>query len=306
MAAAGGAFRSGFQLRENSAAALGNAFAGAAASTEDASAVAANNPAGMMGLSGNQVSGDLSIVIPSAIFSGTGLNGAGQPIGRGNGGDARSAQPVPAVYGVFDASPDLKFGLALTAPFGLKSQYRSDWVGRYQAIKSDFETININPNVAYRVTHWLSIGGGPAIQHAAAELTSAINSTSVAHLANPRLPAGFSLPDGYVRVTGDSLSLGYNLGILAQISPETRFGASYRSQVSQRLEGRTTLNVPAPLAADSRFQSTPAHTDLKTPDIVSLAGSHQISPDLILLGETQWTNWSVVKNFGLNAPAAPL
>ncbi|MBV9687787.1 MAG: fatty acid transporter, partial [Alphaproteobacteria bacterium] len=32
--AAGGAFASGFQLRENSAAALGNAFAGAAASVE--------------------------------------------------------------------------------------------------------------------------------------------------------------------------------------------------------------------------------------------------------------------------------
>jgi long-chain fatty acid transport protein len=301
VAAAGAALGSGFQLRENSAAALGNAFAGAAASTEDPSVIA-NNPAGMIGLSGNQVSGDLSIVIPSAIFSGMGLNAVRQPIRGGNGGNAGGAQPVPAVYGVFDASPDVKFGLALTAPFGLKSQYRSDWVGRYQAIKSDLETININPNIAYRVTDWLSIGGGPAIQHAGAELTSAINSTSVAHLANPLLPAGFSLPDGYVRVTGDSLSVGYNLGILAQVSPATRFGVSYRSQVSQRLEGTAALNVPAPLAADPRFQSTPAHTDLKTPDIVSLAGSHQISPDLILLAEVQWTNWSVVKNLRVERP----
>jgi long-chain fatty acid transport protein len=50
------------------------------------------------------------------------------------------------------------------------------------------------------------------------------------------------------------------------------------------------------LAASPQFQNTPARADLKTPDVVSLAGSHQISPQLILLAEVQWTNWSVVKN----------
>jgi len=65
------AWGSGFQIRENSASALGNAFAGAAASSEDPSIIA-NNPAGMIGLSGNQVSGDIGIIIPSAVFSGMG------------------------------------------------------------------------------------------------------------------------------------------------------------------------------------------------------------------------------------------
>jgi len=143
IAFAGEAWGSGFQLRENSASALGNAFAGAAASTEDPSIIA-NNPAGMIGLSGNQVSGDMSIIIPSAVFSGTGRTVARQPITGGNGGDAGGAQPVPAAYGFYDASPDLKFGLALTAPFGLQTQYDSDWVGRYQALKSNIATININ------------------------------------------------------------------------------------------------------------------------------------------------------------------
>src|SRR5262249_38276195 len=156
----GAGWGTGFQLRENSTSALGNAFAGAAASTEDPSIIA-NNPAGMIGLSGNQVSGDLSIVIPSTVFSGTAVSATRQAISGGNGGDAGSAQPVPAVYGVYDASSDLKFGLAISAPFGLKTQYDSGWVGRYQAIKSDIETININPNVAYRVADWLSLGGGP-------------------------------------------------------------------------------------------------------------------------------------------------
>src|SRR5207244_1672191 len=104
----------------------------------------------------------------------------------------------------------------ITAPFGLKTQYDRDWVGRYQAIKSDIKTINLNPNVAYRVVDWLAVAGGPAIQHVHAELTNAINSTAVARLANPLLSAGFSLPDGTARVTGDSLSIGYTLGVLAE------------------------------------------------------------------------------------------
>ena len=299
--AAGGAFASGFQLRENSAAALGNAFAGAAASVEDTSIVA-NNPAGMTALRGNQVSGDLAIVIPSAIFSGMSVNAAHQPVSGSNGGDAGGAQPVLAAYGFYDASPDVKFGLAITAPFGLKTQYDSGWVGRYNAVKSDLEVININPNIAFRLTDWLSVGAGPALQHTSAELTNAINSTSIARLANPQLPAGFALPDGYAHITGDSLSVGYNLGVFAQISPETQIGASYRSQVSHRLDGTATINVPAPLAVDPRFQTTPSQTDFKTPEIVSLAGSSRIRPDLMLLAEVQWTNWSVVKNLRIQRP----
>jgi long-chain fatty acid transport protein len=292
---------SAFQLRENSASALGNAFAGAAASAEDSSIIA-NNPAGMTILSGNQASGDLSIIIPSAVFSGIGFSATRQSTSGGNGGDAESAQPVPAAYGFYDASPDLKFGLALIAPFGLNLQYDSDWIGRYQAIKSGIETVNINPNVAYRVSNWLSVGGGPAIQYAHTELTNAVNSTAVARLANPLLPAGFVLPDGLARVVGDSLSIGYNLGVLAEVSPSTRFGASYRSRVSQRIEGTATFNVPVPLAANQRFQDTPARFRLETPDILSLAAYHEVSPEVTLLAEVQWTNWSVVKNLRIERP----
>jgi long-chain fatty acid transport protein len=285
---------SGFQLRENSVSALGNAFAGAAASTEDPSVIA-NNPAAMIGLSGNQVSGATSVVTPSAVFSGTGMTARREPIRGGNGGDAGSAQLVPAAYGFYDTSPDLKFGLALTAPFGLTTEYNAGWVGRYQAIKSKIETININPNAAYRLADWLAVGGGPVIQQAHAEFTNAINSSAVARLASPQLPPGFTLADGFARVAGDSLSAGYTLGAVAELSPATRIGASYRSQLRHRLEGNATFNVPAALAGNPRFQNTPAGADLKTPEIVSLAGSHKVSSELTLLAEAQWTNWSVIR-----------
>jgi long-chain fatty acid transport protein len=256
----------------------------------------------MIGLTGNQVYGATSIIMPSAVFSGTGLTAGRQPISGGNGGNAVSAQPIPAAYGFYDAVPNLKLGLALTAPFGLTSQYDADWVGRYQAIKSKIATVNINPNAAYRFSDWLAVGGGPAIQHADAEFTNAINSSAVARLANPLLPQGFALADGFARVTGESWAAGYILGALAELSPDTRLGASYRSQLLHRLEGNATFNVPAPLATSPRFQNTPAIADLKTPEIVSLAGSHRVSPELTLMAEVQWTNWSVVKALSVQRP----
>ena len=90
--------------------------------------------------------------------------------------------------------------------------------------------------------------------------------------------------------------------MLAEISPDTRFGASYHSQVSHRIDGIAAFNVPVPLAASPAFQNTPARTDLKTPEIVSLAASHDVSPEVTILAEAQWTNWSVVKNLRIERP----
>ena len=84
----------------------------------------------MTGLSGNQASGAMSIIISSAVFAGTGFNTARQTISGGNGGDAGTARRVPATYGLCDVSPDPKLGLAITASFGLKAQYNGDLTPR--------------------------------------------------------------------------------------------------------------------------------------------------------------------------------
>src|SRR5437764_15427024 len=89
----------GFALQEQSAAGLGNAYAGAAAVAEDASTVWWN-PAGMTLLNGITVTGALHSITPSSKFS----NGNSQPacvaptvcrpLG-GNGGDAGDTAYVP-------------------------------------------------------------------------------------------------------------------------------------------------------------------------------------------------------------------
>ncbi len=64
--------------------------------------------------------------------------------------------------------------LGVNAPFGLTTEYDSNWIGRYQAIKSKIETINVNPAISYKFGNW-AVGAGANYQHIKADFTKATN-----------------------------------------------------------------------------------------------------------------------------------
>lgn len=251
---------SGFALIEQSASGLGNAFAGAAASAEDASTIFFN-PAGMTKLPNRQVAGALHFIVPSAKYS------DGNPA-TNDGGEGGSLAPVPNFYCVMALSPASRFGLGVNAPFGLKTEYDPNWVGRVAAIKSDLKTINLNPSLATKLTDQLSVGIGLSIEYAKADLS------------------GFAGGAGILSVKGDDWGVGGNVGLLYEMDNTTRIGLSYRSRIKHKLEGDATFSaVPALNGGIS--------ADLTLPDIASLSIVKQISPALTLLGDISYTAWSV-------------
>lgn len=300
---------SGFQLKEQSAEGLGNAFAGATAKAQDLSTIFFN-PAGMTALSGHQGQLVTSYIIPRAEFKlesksldlpGTPLDG-GFLRGEGNQGDAIDDALVPAAYAMYDASEDLKFGLAVNVPFGLVTDYDDNWAGRYHALKSNLETIAVQPSAAYRINDWLSVGGGPVFQYAKAELTKALDIGSV--LANAALapPTAVGNPafDAKTKVTGDDFSVGYTLGVMFQPLETTRVGLSYRSRITHDLEGDIEFDgVAAPLSANPAFSNGKAEAKLKLPATASMGVYHEINDQLALMGEVAWTEWSVFKELSV-------
>jgi long-chain fatty acid transport protein len=147
LAMSGAASASGFALIEQSASGLGNAYAGGAASAEDASTVYFN-PAGMTNIKGSQVLVAVHAIKPSAQFSNNGSTGA---LGTDTGGDAGSLALVPSLYLVGDIGEQWKYGIGVSSPFGLKTEYSSSWIGRNLAIKSELKTVNINPSISYKM-----------------------------------------------------------------------------------------------------------------------------------------------------------
>ena len=174
-----------FVLSEQSVSGLGTAFAGGAASAEDASTLF-YNPAGLARLDQGEFQMGLHAIIPSDEFTnqgsrynlpGTPFNGL--PVLGNNGGNAGVnhlignmylSQPIlrNSSYG------DLTLGLGLTSPFGLETDYSPGWVGRYAALRTKLLTLDIQPTVAWRWDRF-SIGAGLDIQYASARLTQAID-----------------------------------------------------------------------------------------------------------------------------------
>lgn len=287
LGAAGEASASGFQLREQSSEGLGNAFAGATAKAYNLSTIY-YNPAGMTRLEGNQVAGSATVIMPQAHFSGSNTVGATRTSG-GDGGDAINDAAVGAVYGMWDARPDLKFGMAVTAPFGLRSDYDVDWVGRYHALESAITNINVSPSVAYRINDNLSLGAALQIAYTKVRLTQAINLTTL---------TGGALPgDGKGIVEGDDFGFGGDVGLLYEFSPTTRAGLNYRSQIKHTLEGDATFQATAAqkAALGVNLRDTTASAELTTPDTVSFGIYHELSPQWAVMSDVQWTNWSTFK-----------
>ena len=143
------ALATGFQLNEQSASSIGNAFAGGAAFTDDISAMWWN-PAAISKFERRQFVQGLHVVVPSIKFSDEASQPAfNQPLG-GNGGDAGGWNFIPNLFFSTPINNQFSFGLAVNAPFGNKTQYSNGWLGRYQALDSEILTVNVNPAISWK------------------------------------------------------------------------------------------------------------------------------------------------------------
>ena len=290
----GQAFAAGFQLREQSADYIGNAFAGSAAQATSPATIW-YNPAGMTMLHGNQIAGSLTWIAPQARFSGSGRSVLGSSTGTNMGGDAIDDAAVGSTFAMYSFSNDLKFGLAVTSPFGLRTSYPGDWAGRYFGVASAVTSINVNPNLAWRVNKNLSIGGGISAQWLEADLTGAVNQAAVCYRM-PSIPTCPTSADGMLRVKGDNIGIGYNLGILYEFSPGTRVGASYRSAIRYNLQGdATSTGAVASLAVPSG----PIHADFTSPASATVSAYHEIDDKWAVMADVQWTQWSSFKDLNV-------
>jgi len=170
----------GFQISEQSLSGLGRAFAGAGVAGDDLSDMF-YNPGGMFLVEGTQFQAGTTLLDISGVFSNEGstqrlFTGAGFATvpARGINSDGGDVAIVPHMYYTRDLTDNMKFGLSISAPFGLKTEYDSNWVGRYHALTSELKTVDINPSVAWQINDSVSVGVGLSIQQADATLSRAV------------------------------------------------------------------------------------------------------------------------------------
>lgn len=294
----------GFAVTAKGNSGLGNAYAGATAVAEDAASVYWN-PAGMTRLPGNNAAASLLVVNPSCEFQSakTATNAFDvqiDPVGA-SGGDAGQALRLPNIFYSHSFSDRLKVGIDVVVPFSLDTKYDSLWVGRYYAVKSELQTYDINPAIAYRIDERWSLGAGISAQHLDAELTHAVDFGLINALdCSNDYPLIPSIPtsDGSVAVTGDDWGYGFNLGVLFESSENTRFGLTYRSKVEHTIDGGAGFTYPAAapsIGADARvgLVNQNVRLDIDLPATVSVSGYHRIG-QWAITGDVTWTQWSTL------------
>jgi long-chain fatty acid transport protein len=231
-------------------------------------------------------------------------------------------------------SKDWTFGLGINVPFGLTTEYDDGWIGRYQALKSQIKTININPAIAWRVTPTLSLGVGVNYQQIDATLTNNVNysgallQAAVANGIAPGSPTFNGIAaatpglDSKATIDGNDWAWGWNIGVAWDATPQLRLGASYRSQFKYNVQGNINFENPTvtvapgnPLAPTIALLSAGVNSqalygrsvssDITVPEIANLSVLFRLNSQWDLMGDLQYTGWSSIEELRFNASSPP-
>lgn len=311
-----------FAIEEQSAADLGRAFAGTTTTADDPT-ILYFNPAGITQFRQLMTSTGLSMIGVYTAFQNTASHPAlGQPLGN-NGGNAGSWNAVPNFYLVAPLSGRFSVGVAINAPFGLKTDYPSGWLGQYQALLSQLKTENFNISVAWKASdHW-SFGLGPDYEHIQATLTNGVNYSAVVAggvvqlvlagqippAAAPSLLAANAGLTGNSSVSGSGGGWGFQLGALYSSGGGWKVGLAYRSEVKAKITGTVGFTAPTAMspvgeeiiasASETTLSNGPVYMNLTLPATVLGSASVRITPRAQLMADVQFTQWNVFRTLAI-------
>jgi len=281
----------GFSIFEQGTKSMGMAMA-FTAQADDPSALF-YNPGGVAFLDGQRFSLGATVV--------TSTRGDFKGANPSPGVDARGEQePLfetpPHFYWTREVNPRWRFGLGLTSPYGLTTEWKnpSRFPGRYLSTKAALRTFDLNPTLAWQATPSLGVGLGVLVRFSDVELE---------RFVPQRSPITGRLIDvGRVRLESDfSEGYGFSAGILHKWNDSFSWGLSYRSRVKidYQGDGRFTqipTGIPPFDAAIARLipfgQALAIETSVEFPDTASLGLAVAVSAQSKLELDVNWTGWS--------------
>ncbi len=285
--AATNANAAGFHLREQSAAALGNAFAGATAGAENNS-YAYFNVAGLTKQKGTQVNVGGTYIIPRAeahdIYAVDPLGNKGERNQDVN--NIVHAAIAPSATISHQLNDDVYLGLSMNVPFGMITKYDGAWVGSDHGVTSKVISVTTTPMVAYKATDKLSIGAGLPIQYIKARLSNTV-----------------ATMDGSATMEGDTVDVGYQLGAIYEFNENTRIGVGYRSEINHKLKGDISSDIPLPGYSSMLNQDISARLD--TPAMFSVGAYHRLNDKWEVMAEYQrvyWNSFDSLDIYGRDVP----
>lgn len=262
-----------FQNWEQTAYGTGDYHAGAAAEATDPS-LEFYNPAQVTALHHQAISAG-GVIIPADVkFDGT-IDGLPSP------GFVSSItfNTIPNFHYLAPLSQKWYFAFGVTTPFGLETDYPNNYPDSvsFAATETRLLTININPNLAYAVTDWLSVAAGFDALYGQATYNNSLEIFDIGPFKNHL----------------SAWAYGYNLGVFLAITNSTHLGASYRSRIDLHAHGDSTNNG----------NETTVRAKFPLPGTAIFSVFQQILPSWSMMASAFYTRWSVFSDLLLKNTA---
>ncbi len=214
-------------------------------------------------------------------------DGTSAALGGNDGGRVFGSSgwvPGGGAFVTHSLSRDLKLGFSVAGNFGSILDYDDNWVGRYRVQEATILGVSFVPSIAYRVNDKLSLGAGVNAMYGIFKQQVAVNNV---------LPGAL---DGRLQLDDRTWGWGANLGLLYEVTPETRVGLTWSSRI------KLDFSAPAQFSGLGPGLSTllgargllGAQLDLGVTVPQQVMGSvfSRIDERWAVMGNVGWQQWS--------------
>ena len=210
------------------------------------------NPAGLVYLENNlNVSVGASAIFTDVIYQNASL---------GTSAETDSSVGTPLnLYGSYKVNDWMSVGLGVYTPYGSEVTWPTDWAGSHLVNNIDLAAIYVQPVVSFKLSDYLSIGGGPIYVTGSVNFNRNFN-RSLTDIEGNR--SNITVDDSGVS------NWGWSVGAMFNPTENLRIGFSYRSEIILEAEdgeatfanfpnspafpanGNTTFSAELPLPAE--------------------------------------------------------
>ena len=200
-----------------------------------------------------------------------------------------------ASYGKKDSK--LKFGLGVYTPYGSSVKWADDWKGYSVLQELKLQSIYFQPTISYKINDKIGIGAGFVYAMGSVNLRRGIGALATT--------AGYSSAE----LDGSASGMGFNAGVHVQATDKFTIGASYRSQVTMKVDGGDA-NFTVPTSASTTLGLFPAggkttfDASLPLPATASLGFGYKVNDKLLLALDYNYVFWSAYKELKFDYAAS--
>jgi long-chain fatty acid transport protein len=186
-----------------------------------------------------------------------------------------------ALYGYYTWN-NKSIGIGLFSPFGLSTEWKKDFPGRYYSILSSLRTLYVNPVFAIKMNEKLKVAFGVSYVSSSVKFKNMI-------------PTMLGV-DGLSKLRGEGSGLGYNFASSLDLEEDLTFSITVRSPVRIKYEGEGRVYMPSPLPSFA----TDCYTYFTLPYLMVFGLSKRVK-NTTLEVDVLYTGWSSMNSYRIRS-----